>query len=243
MKMSFFDKDGTYINEKKVSVDRLLFPINGKYLGIGPTPNDKNIQCLGFTIYDQKLNSPKVIFISDVEINNPNRFVLPMTSITYKPVHRGRIYVNSSSDDFQINIYDIRGEMVQAIRKQYPRIKIPEGFEKDALEYFENHPNFKRMIEYLKRILVFREYYPPIRDMQIVEDHIYVLTFRRKGPLWELIKLDLKGNEKGRAFIPLGEYEYFTWYPVFYSVYGGKVYTLVDDEEEEVWKIHVSTFQ
>lgn len=110
------------------------------------------------------------------------------------------------------------------------------------MEFFKTHPIFKNAIDYLKRILVIREHYPPIRDMQIVDDHIYVLTFKRKGDLWELIKLDLRGNEKGRTFIPLSTYEYFTWYPVFYSVYRGKIYSLVEDVEDEVWKIHVNTF-
>lgn len=242
MKMSFFDRDGVYITEKKVSLDRLLFPINGKYLGIGPTASDTNMQCIGFTIYDGQLNSLKVIFISDVEINNPRRFMLPMTGFTYNPVYKGRIYVNSSSDEFRIDVFNINGQKKYSIEKQYPKVKIPDHFKNDAMEFFKTHPIFKNAIDYLKRILVIREHYPPIRDMQIVDDHIYVLTFKRKGDLWELIKLDLRGNEKGRTFIPLSTYEYFTWYPVFYSVYRGKIYSLVEDVEDEVWKIHVNTF-
>jgi hypothetical protein len=243
MKMSFFDKDGIFKREQKVSVDRLLFPINGKYLGIGPTAREAKSICIGFSIFDSQFKSPQVIFISDVEMNNPNRFVLPMTSFTYNPVYKGRIYVNSSSDEFRIHVYNIEGKKEYSIEKQYPRIKIPDRFLNDAMAFFKVHPNFKNAIDYLKRILVIRDYFPPIRDLQIVEDHIYVLTFKRKGSLWELIKLDLKGNEKGRVFIPLSDYEYFTWYPVFYSVYKEKIYSLVEDVEDEVWKVHVSAFQ
>ena len=72
------------------------------------------------------------------------------------------------------------------------------------------------------------------------DDSIYVITFKRKGELWECIKMDLKGNEKGRTFIPLNVYEHLTFYPILYSVYKGKIYTLVEDEEDEIWKIHVS---
>ena len=96
--------------------------------------------------------------------------------------------------------------------------------------------------EYLKKVLDIRKHYPPIRDIQIVDDHIYVLTFKKEGDLWELIKLDLKGNEKGKKFIPLSDYEYFTWYPIFYSIYKNKVYTLVEDTVDEVWKIHVTDY-
>ena len=43
---------------------------------------------------------------------------------------------------------------------------------------------------------------------------------------WELIKMDLKGNEKGRIFITLNTYEPFSFYPILYSVSKGKIYTL-----------------
>jgi hypothetical protein len=178
-----------------------------------------------------------------VEINNPNKFTLPITSFTYKPVYKGKIYVNSSSDDFRINVFNTEGKKEYTIEKKYPKIKIPARFRNDALAFFKTHPMFKSAYEFMKKILDIREYYPPIRDLQIVDDHIYVLTFKQKGDLWELIKLDLKGNEIGRTFIPLSEYEYFTWYPVFYSVYKGKIYTLVEDEDDEVWKVHVNTFK
>ena len=96
------------------------------------------------------------------------------------------------------------------------------------------------MKKIFKKILQIREFFPPIRDMIITEDFIYVLTFKRKGELWECLKLDLKGKEKGRTFISLNSYEHFTIYPILYSAYKGTIYSLVEDEEEESWKVHTS---
>jgi len=244
MKMSFFDKNGNYISENRVSVDRLLFPVNGKYLGIGPVEVDKKKQNIAFMIYrDDTFKDPNVIFVTDVSIYNPSKFMLPISTFTYKPVYKGNIYVNSSSDDFRINVFNTTGKKIYSIKKEYPKVEIPSTFREEALQFFRTSPRFKSAYEYLKKALVIRDHFPPIRDMQLADDHIYVLTFKRKGELWQLIKLDLEGNEKGEWYIPLTEYEYFTWYPIFYSVYKGKVYSLIDDADDEIWKVHVTEFK
>ncbi len=242
-KMSFFNQNGNYIKENKVTVDRLLFPINGKFLGIGPTAGEKNKQFIGFTIYDNKFKSPKVIFLSDFEMNNPTKLVLPVTSFTYNPVYKNRIYINANSDDFKIGVFDHNGKKEFVIEKDYPKVKIPGNFRDEALEFFRTNPRFKNAYEYVKRVLKIRTYFPPIRDIQIVRDHIYVLTFKRKGDLWECIKFDLKGKEKRRTFIKLDAYKHFSFYPILYSVYNNNIYSLVEDEDDEVWKIYVTDFK
>ena len=242
-RMSYFDPEGKYISEKKVTVDRLLFPINGKFLGIGPTIGEKNKQYIGFTVYSDNFKSSDVIFLSDFEMNNPSAFVLPITSFTYNPVSGNKIYINSSSEEFRIKVFNNNGKEEYQIKKDYPRIKIPSSFRNETLEFFRTHPIFKNNYEMLKKILQIREYYPPIRDLQIVDGHIYVITYKRKGDLWECIKFDLKGNEKGRTFVILDEYEHFSFYPILYSVYKDKIYSIVEDPDDEVWKIHVTDFK
>ncbi len=54
--------------------------------------------------------------------------------------------------------------------------------------------------------------------------------------------MDLNGNEKGRIFLHLNRYEHLSFYPLLYSVYNKKIYSLVEDEEDEIWKIHISKF-
>ncbi len=243
-KMSFFDLNGNYLSEKKIPVDRILFPIKDKYLGIGPTMDtEKKKQFLGFTLYSNDFKTADVIFLSDFEMSNTVKIFLPMTTFTYNPVYKDKIYVNSKTDEFMIEVLNSDGKPEYLIKKDYPKTKVPGNFREEALEYFRTSPRFKRAFEFVKKVLQIREHYPQIRDIQIVDDHMYVLTFKRQGELWELIKFDLKGNEKGRVFIPLTEYELISFYPVFYSVYKGKVYSLVEDEDEEAWKVLVTEFK
>jgi len=170
------------------------------------------------------------------------KFILPVTSFTFNPVYKNNIYLNANSEEFKINVYDSNGKIESVIEKNYPKLKIPANFKKEALDFFKKSPRFKNGYEMFKKILHIRENFPPIRDMIITEGFIYVLTFKRKGDLWECLRLDLKGEEKGRTFIPLNSYEHFTLYPILYSVYKGTIYSLVEDEEDEIWKVHISNF-
>jgi len=243
-KMSFFKENGDYLSEKKIPVDKILFPVKGKYLGIGPTMNvEEKKQYLGFTLYSRDFKSTDVIFLSDFEMSNTVKILLPMTTFTYNPVYKDKVYVNSRSDEFRIEVLNSEGKKEYVIKKDYPRIRVPDNFKEDALEYFRTSPRYKRAFEFVKKVLKVREFYPPIRDIQIVDDNIYIITFKRQGDLWELLKLDLKGNEKGRTFMKLSEYELISFYPVFYSIYKDKIYSLVEDEDDEVWKIHVTDFK
>ncbi len=242
-KRTYFDLDGNYIREEKVKVDKLVFPIADKSLGIGPIRTKDKRRVLGYTLHNQDYSSEKILQLTDFEMGNTRKLVLPVTSFTFNPVYKDRIYLNANSEEFKINIYDTQGKILKVIEKKEPRIKVPGSFRQEALDYLKRSPMFKRAYEFFKKILHIRDYFPPIRDLIITEDFIYVLTFKRQDELWECIKLNLDGNEKGRMFIRLGAYEPFSAYPILYSVYKEKIYSLVEDEEDEVWQVHVRKFK
>ncbi len=237
-KRTFFDLDGNYIREEKVKVDKLVFPINGKSLGIGQIRTKDNRRLLGYTLHNHDYSTEKILQLTDFEMGNIRKMVLPVTNFTFNPVFKNRIYLNANSNEFKINVYDNQGKIQYVIEKNYPRVKVPKNFRQGALDFLKKSPVFKGGYERFRKILHIREFFPPIRDLMIAEDSIYVLTFKRKDDLWECIKLDLKGTERGRTFIKLSEYAHLPVYPILYSVYKGKIYSLVENEEDEVWQIH-----
>ncbi len=243
MKITYFDLDGNYKRELKVkTVDRILYPFNKKYIGLGSTPGINKRIFMGFTLFENDLNVKKVVFLSDFEVNNPRKLILPLTNFFYNPIYKGKIYINTSSDKFIINVYDKEGKQDYVINKKYPKIEVHANYKNEVLEFIRRSPKFKDGYEYFKKILKIREYFPPIRDLQISDEFIYVITFKREGKLWECIKMDLKGNEKGRTFVKLNTYKHLSFYPLLYSVYKENIYSLVEDEEDETWKIHVLKF-
>jgi len=243
MKLTYFDLHGNYKRELRAkTIDRILFPFDNKYIGIGSTSGTDNRIFMGFTLFENDFNTKKTVFLSDFEVNNPRKITLPLTNFFYKPIYKGKIYINTSSDEFMINVYDKEGKQNYVIKKQYPKIAVHTNYKNEVLEFISKSPKFKNGYEYFKKILKIRKYFPPIRDLQISDDFIYVITFKREGKLWECIKMDMKGNEKGRTFVKLNSYKHLSFYPLLYAVYKENVYSLVEDEEDETWKIHIVKF-
>jgi len=242
-KLTYFDLEGNYIRELNVkTVDRILYPFDNKYIGLGSTSGINHRIFMGFTVFEKDFSAKKIVFVSDFEVSNPRSITLPVTNYFYKPVYKGKIYINTSSDEFRINVYDKNGNQDYVINKKYAKIKVPANYEDEVMDFIVKSPKFQKAYDYFKKILNIREYFPPIRDLQILDDSIYVITFKRDGSLWECLRLDLKGNEIGRTFVKLNRVKHFSFYPLLYSVYKEKIYSLVEDEVDETWKIHVVTF-
>ena len=238
-KLSFFTNEGEFLREIKNPIDGLFFLIKDKYLVIGPVPYKNNSRVIGFRLFGSDFKSQKIIYQSDFAIDNPRELLVPITTFTYNPVYKGKIYIASSSTDFIIDVYRADGSNEYSIKKEYKKIPISDAYKRATHTWFKNDPRFKPMYEsMIKKMLTFRDYFQPIRDIQVADDTIHVITYKRKNDRWECILLDLKGNEKKRVFIPLEAYVPFSFYPILYSVYKGNMYTLVEDEDEEVWKVH-----
>jgi len=239
LKLTTFDLNGQYLGEEKVKLDRLLFPCNDKYVGIGPSRSGGSPKrYFSYTLHSGDFTDNKTLYVSDFEAGSPERIYLPVSSFTYDPVYKDRIFIISDSGNFHIQVLNPLGEKIYTIRKDYPKIKITDHFRAETLDFFKRNPGFKDSYEYFKKVIRIRDYYPPIRDLQVVDDTLFILTFKRRGDLWECLQLDLKGHEKGRTFIRLNTYEPFSLYPILYSAYKNHIYTLVEDEDDEVWKIH-----
>jgi len=236
-KMSYFDLEGNFLREQRVTADALLFPIGEKFIAIGPVFTEPGKEYLGFSLMDKDEQNKKVLYRSELNLGNIRELVLPMITFTYNPVYRDRIYINTSISEFLIDVFDAGGKKLYSIRKDYDPIPTSKNYLQECLDWFRVSPRFKREFELVKQILRARDHFPPIRDLQVVENNIHVLTYGRQGDLWECIRMDLQGKELGRTFIPLDKYIPFTFYPVLYSVYQGKVYTLVENIEEECWEL------
>ena len=63
-KMSYFDMDGNFKEEKKVGADALLFPVKNKFIAIGPISDETNNQFLGFRLMEKDQKKWKVLYLS-----------------------------------------------------------------------------------------------------------------------------------------------------------------------------------
>jgi hypothetical protein len=73
--------------------------------------------------------------------------------------------------------------------------------------------------------------------MIVADDRIYVLTYKMKEGMTECIVMDLKGKEEKRVFVLAPELLGMDFYAK-YEIYKGEFYTLLENEDEEVWELH-----
>jgi hypothetical protein len=106
-------------------------------------------------------------------------------------------------------------------------------------QYFKTHPDWKDFYQRrLKGLLKFPEYFPVIRAFHVADDRIYILTYKEDKGKSEWLIMDMQGKLVKKIFLPVSFMNVLDIYP--YTVEGGKLYQLIENEDEE-WKLHITT--
>lgn len=240
-KASYFSMDGQFLRQKKTPQGTVMYQVGDQFLGVGPTFDEAGKQLVSFRIMDGEFKLIKKVFETSISVNiGTQDMVLPYGAFTHNPVYKDKIILVTGDQEFQIEIFDHKGNFIRKIRKEPKKIRIPEAFKQKALQWFQTDPRFKPFYDsVLKNKIKFRSHFPAIRDINLGDDRIHVITYNRKDDLWECIILNFKGEELNRLFIPMAEYIPFSYYALLYSVENGKLYSLVEDPDEEVWTLHI----
>ena len=89
----------------------------------------------------------------------------------------------------------------------------------------------------------FPEYFPAVAAMFITGDKIYVVTFKTT-PLddstdnFDVLVFDLKGKFLKKILLPVKMMDPIQFYP--YTIHEGKMYQLVENEDEEAYEVHIT---
>ncbi len=239
-KLSYFTPMGKFINERKAFANLVLYQVRDNFVAIGPSPDKENKFRISIRLYSNDLNELKNLFHSNISVNPQQDFILPLSAITHNPSYKGKIIIPESNTDFVIGIFDHMGKRLGKIEKKFEKVGIPEKFKAKTHEWFKKYSIYKKFYENIKQFIKFKEYFPAIRDLYLADDHIHVITYKRKGDLWQCIILNMDGKEVRRLFVPLDRYVPFTYYAILYSIEKGKMYSLIEDEDNESWKLQVT---
>ena len=239
-KLSYFTPMGKFINERKAFANLVLYQVKDNFIAIGPSPDKENRFRISVRLYSNDLKEIKNLFHTNISVNPQNDFILPLSAITHNPSYKGKIIIPESNRDFVIGIFDHKGKRLGKIEKKFEKVSIPEKFKSETHDWFKKYSIYKKFYENIKQFIKFKEYFPAIRDIYIADEHIHVITYKRKGKMWECIILDMKGKEINKLFVPLDRYVPFTYYAILYSIENGKMYSLIEDEDEETWELHVT---
>jgi len=117
------------------------------------------------------------------------RFNGLISDVIYK-VSKGKIYVGNADKGYEICVYDLNGNLLKKIRKEYNTIKVSEEVKKNILERYEQ-PGF----EGFKKKIYFPDIMPPYKSFFIDDKgELFVMT-NEKGKNPEEYMFDIYNPE------------------------------------------------
>ncbi|MCP5051958.1 MAG: hypothetical protein GY940_32620, partial [bacterium] len=144
------------------------------------------------------------------------------------------------------------GNTLHKIERKYEKQPVTAR-EKERLEnMMKNDPTVKEDMktlggwEALKKMMnfVYPDHYAPIKGIEVTGGKLYVRTFKLKGDKEEYLVMDLKGKMLKKAYISRNLESGILAQVAgskLYSIYNGKLYYIVENEDEEEWELHVET--
>ncbi len=202
----------------------------------------ENLSEFAATIYDSNFNRVKEFYRFDANIwqrgkkYNPVKYTQNIRKIF---VYGDNIFINTQNERGDILVFDSTGKQLYSISHEYERVKFTEKDKKNWIADFSLE-SLKPTYQRLKDRWIYPENFPAWQKFQIVDDKIYIQTYKRdhKAGKNKFFILDLKGKLIKELELPLAEQYAFT--PSAYTINQGKIYQLVENESTEEWELHIN---
>jgi hypothetical protein len=161
-----YDNNFDFIKETRVKYGlRELIPLeNGNYLARRSSEIGMELWLL-----DADFENLKKLDTYDLsELRKTGKTTGTISSFYWR-VANGRIYVGNEQRGYEIWIFDLDGNLMRKIRKEYQPVEYPEEFKEQTKKFLERMPNLYMM-----------EYTPPFNSFFIDdENRLYVLTYEK----------------------------------------------------------------
>lgn len=240
-KLSIFSLDGKYIEEMKAPFsffgNRYLRLKNG-YVGLGSTVSGRN-NFISLDIYSAKLKKIKEIGRWDSPYQ-PGKGTSVFEGLTILDVIDGNKIITTLGTGLAFNIYNSDGININSISRKYKKIKVSEPLKKEVIKYFRTSAATKNVYQFLKPVK-FPEYLPAIRSLIVKNSKIYLITFKMEKGKTEFFVFNKSGKFLSKASAPIKLVSPIVFFP--FDIWDGKLYQLIEDEESEVWKLHISSIK
>lgn len=180
-KIRFYDEEGHQIRELPVGVfigtmGNMLCPLkNGHYLIRRSKPNESNFGMqVALSLFDPEFK--EIMELDSFELKQPirsDRFRLPMR-ISAWCLAGDNICVGSEERGYEIRIYDLNGQILKKIRKEYRAVKVSSQFKREIHQKLEHSP------PELKKRIYFPDVFPPFQFIfSDDEGHLFVMTYEK----------------------------------------------------------------
>ena len=137
-----------------------------------------------------------------------------------------------------ILIFNSNGEKLLSATHNYEQLEFTPKHKKEILDLFilKRKSRALRILDE-RKLIVYPEYFPPIRIFHAADNKIYVVPYKKKQDKSELHIFDMEGKLLKKVLVDLAEQDIFEFYP--YAISGGKVYQLIDNEDTDDWELRI----
>jgi len=178
-KLLIFDKDGVLVKEipfaSHVTIGLMVIPLSNENYLILWGANDPS--------GDYLIRRPLSLFNSNFEeIKKLGEYKVPNylrgksvkgTSLFAYSLAKRHIFVGNDDEDYEIWIYDLEGNLIRKIRKDYKKVPISKEFIEELMKVLEND-SFRRKMTY------FPESFPPYQAFFTDDrDRLFIMTYEK----------------------------------------------------------------
>lgn len=249
-----FSKTGKFISEFKTtqSVFQLIPAGNNFIAKEFAQSKDGKTRYMTITLYNSDMKKLKELYRQPfVQQQGSPGIVLDMTmEFVSIVITEEKIFLEESPKGFLIEVFDLNGNKLYDIEKKYTKIPVTAKDREEQENKLKNDPQVKQtanrmggwneMKKFIK--MNFSAYFPPIKGIEASGDRLYVRTYNMKDGKDEYIVMDLKGNVKKKVYIS-SSFEPSINSQIaggrLSSIDNGKLYYLLENEDEEEWELHV----
>ncbi len=235
-KVSFWEKDGTYISEKKVLIgvfSGFFKPLSDGYVGLRLIIED-SIMYFGADYYDKDFKRQKLL-LKQKHFFQQGKKMNPIGRIPVFSTWKGRAYVEDK--DGVIHVYDKSGKEFPPIAHKFKLFKINQEHKEKILNFYKSDPGIKQYWSFFKDNLEFPSHFSNIQTSIVSDDKVYMQTYRRDGEKAEFIIYGTDGKFIETRMISFRDQNIVRPYP--YSISKNKLYQVVENEDDE-WEMVIT---
>lgn len=239
-KLMTFTENGKFLSEKRITSGFVRnFSATGKYytgrvFTFGRGRNRRNGN-QSVTLFDKNLNKVRQIYSFESGLSRASFFkIFSPENIFILRSGNDRIYLNKDKK-FKIHVFDTNGKKLKVIELETPIEKIDDKAKFSIREQYKER--FGQFWERIKSRFEIADSYPSIKNFIVDKDYIYIQTFKKRKNTNKFIVLDKSGTRIKSVFLPVVWKNAVESYP--YDIKDGKLYQLVEDEDEEEWSLNI----
>ena len=238
-KLTYFKRDGQYIEEIKMNPrsGREHQPFKGIYVARFVTRQDDGRLFHGIAFYDKDFNKLKEIYRHEHGFPLYRKFEFNPLTIeqpSFK-ILGSRIFVLDGGGSV-VNIYDESGQLKASLKNKKELEPFTKQDKSALIESYQRDNFFRRFYQKYKRLYKFPDYYPPILWFYIdrVNKDVYLSTYKNKDGKRVYLVYTMTGQFVKRVELPANGESWLT------AVFDKKLYRLIENEDEEEWRLDIT---